>query len=386
MRFRVVARLAPIVLVILFALPGLCYETQLSYFTSINELTSRCFPQGIKLGSFPIEGIDWPEAHDEPLYGMILLGDGVHPMMIDRYDGHFDLYVDADLSGEFQWFNWERFLLDGSSLVSISFQIQYSNEQTALYQAFLIWSMFTPTVVTYCRDSYRAGEIQLDEELYRLVVLDENSDGQYDDLDGGTLLIDVDRDGELLLTSDSHEVFFLTEPFNLDGVVYEVVAMAQDGSWVEIAESDANVEPKLPLLAGFPAPIFERTDSAGNEFSLQALHGDVIVLDFWASWCGPCIYELPTLEHIAEEFAAGGVRVVGINLDRSESDFRSAVEDFEVSYLQIYDSDTGPVGDLYRIAGIPMTYVIDRNGIITARGLRGENLIAAVQELIENEE
>jgi len=336
--------------------------------------------------SAPMEGIAWPEAHDEAIYGLVPLGDGMHPVMIDRYYDQYNLYVDAELTGEIQWYSWDRFLYDGSLLASIPFRIQYSDEQTALYQLFLIWSRFTPTMMTYCRDSYRAGEIQLADDVYQLVVFDEDSDGRYDSLDGGTFLIDADRNGELLLTSDSHEVFSLAEPFNLGGIVYEVVAMAQDGSWIEMAESDADVEPKPPLLAGFPAPVFASIDSAGNDFSLEALQGDIVVLDFWAGWCGPCIYELPALESIVEEFAAEGVRVIGINLDRSDSDFRSAVETYEISYLQIYDSNVGPIGDLYRIDGIPMTYIIDRDGIIHARGLRGEELITSIRELIDSEE
>jgi len=371
---------------VLFALSGACYEAQLDYFAGITELTSGCFPQWIKMESAPMEGIAWPEAHDEPIYGLVPLGDGMHPVMIDRYNDQYDLYVDAELTGEFQWYSWDRFLYDGSLLASIPFRVQYSDEQRASYQLFLIWSRFTPTMATYCRDSYRAGEIQLADDVYQLVVFDEDSDGRYDGLDGGTLFIDADGNGELLLTSDSHEIFSLAEPFNLSGIVYEVVAMAQDGSWIEIVESDADVEPKPPLLAGFPAPVFGGFDSDGNDFSLEALQGNIVVLDFWASWCGPCIYELPALMSIVEEFSSEGVRVIGINLDRLESDFRSAVETYEISYLQIHDSNVGPIGDLYRIEGIPMTYIIDRDGVVHARGLRGEGLITAIRELIESEE
>jgi len=337
--------------VVLFALPGGCYEAQLGYFARISQLASGCFPQWMKMKSAPMEGTVWPEAHDEPMYGLIPLGDGIHPVMIDRHDAQYYLYIDAELTGELQWYSWDRFLYNGSLLASIPFRIQYSDEQTASYQLFLIWSRFTPTVVTYCRDSYRAGEIQLADGIYQLVVFDEDSDGRYDGLDDGTLLLDADGNGELLLTSDSHEVFSLAEPFNLGGIVYEVAAMAQDGSWIEMVESDADVEPKPPLLAGFPAPVFEDVDSVGDDFSLQALHGNIVVLDFWASWCVPCIYELPALEYIVEEFKAERVRLIGINLDRSEDDFRSAVETYEISYLQIYNSDDGPIGDLYRIGG-----------------------------------
>ena len=385
MRFPVVVRLM-VLLLGLFSLSGASAETTLGYFTNITDLSSGCYPQGLKLNAEPIEGIDWPKAHEEALFGVVHLGDESHPVMIDRHDDGFDLYVDSERTGVLQTFAWDRVLADGTSLVSIPFVVQYPDEQTASYQAFLMWSGFTPTVLTFCRDSYRAGEIQLGEATYALVVFDEDTDARYDDLDDGTLIIDSDGDGQLLMTSDSHEVFSLAEPFNLNGTVYEAAAVAEDGSWIEIVESDADVEPRYPLLDGFPSPVFEGIDAFGESLSSESLRGDIIVLDFWASWCSPCIYELPTLESIVEAFSAQGVRVVGVNLDRTESAFQSALETYEISYDQIYDSDRGPIGDLYRIAGIPMTYVIDRDGIIAARGLRGEALIAAIQDLIDREE
>ena len=383
MRFRSLGWAA--MLALLFALPGACFEAQLTYFEDIIGLTSSCFPQGIKLESSPIEGIAWPDGQDETLYGLLPLGDEMHPIMIDRHDDQYELYVDAELTSEFQSYSWDRTLYDGSLLASIPFRILHPDEGTTSYQLFVIWSRFTPSMVTYCRDSYWAGEIHLAGDVYKLAVFDEDSDGRYDDLEYGTLIIDADGDGELLTTADSHEVFFLDEPINLGGIVYEVSAMAQDGSWIEMVESDEDTEPKPPLLVGFPAPLFEGVDSAGNDFSLEALRDDIVILDFWASWCGPCIYEVPTFEAIVDEFAVEGVRVIGINLDRSESDFHLVVETLEISYLQVYDSSAGPIGDLYRIQGIPMTYVIDRSGIIRARGLRGGNLIAVIRELIETE-
>lgn len=384
MRSRVLIWL--VIFLCMVSLSGASAETTLDYHTEITDLTSGCYPQGLKLESEPIDGIEWPEANDLALFGLFLLRDVGYPVMIDRHDDGFDLYVDSDLTGELQRFAWDRILADGTSLVSVSFVVPYSNEQTASYQAFLMWSGFTPTVLTFCRDSYRAGEIQLGETTYPLVLFDEDTDARYDDLGDGTLIIDSDGDGRLLMTSDSHEVFSLAEPFNLHGIVYEVAAVAEDGSWIEIVESDAEVQPKPPLLDGFPAPVFEGIDAFGQLLSSESWRGDIIVLDFWASWCAPCVFELPMLENIVTDYAAEGVRVIGINLDRTESAFQSALETYEISYDQIYDSDRGPIGDLYRIEGIPMTYVIDREGLIAARGLRGDALVSAIQELIDREE
>lgn len=373
-------------LLLAVSLSGATAEATLAYFPNITDLTSNCYPQGFKLTSERIEGVDWPSAHDHALFGMFALGDGQYPVMIDRYDDGVDLYVDSNLSGDLHPVPWDRALSDGTSLASIPFVVQYATAQTSSYQAYLMWSGFTPTVLMSCRDSYRAGEIKLGDVSYSLAVFDEDTDAHYDDLEAGTFAIDSDGDGELLMTSDSHEVFALTEPFNIGGVVYEVAAVAADGSWIQVIESDAKVEPRYPLLNGYPAPVFEGTDVLGELLSLGSLRGEIVVLDFWASWCAPCIFELATLESIAAEFADQGVRVIGINMDRSESLFQSALETYEIGYEQIYDSDRGPIGDLYRIEGIPMTYVIDREGTIAARGLRGDSLIEAIEHLLDREE
>jgi len=373
-------------LILLFSPHALGFEAQLYYASDIAVLTTLCFPQGIKLESKPIEGIVWPEAEGSSLYGVLHLGASSYPLWIDHVKEEVRLSVDVDQSGELEAIAWERMLSDGSLLASAPLQIAYGNEQTASYRVFLGWSPFTPAVVTYCRRSYQAGDIELGDKRYRLAIVDEDTDGRYDDLENGTLLLDVDGDGEFLLMTDSHEIFSLAEPFNLDGVVYQVAAVSPDGSWMQVLPSEVDVAPRLPLLPGFSAPSFEAVDANGKAFSLDAQRGRVVVLDFWASWCAPCIAELPTFEQITREFSMKDVVVVGVNRDRSESAFRAAIEDYGIDTLQIYDSDVGPVGDIYRIAGIPMTYIIDRAGMIVARGLRGEALVAAIRDVIESED
>jgi thiol-disulfide isomerase/thioredoxin len=362
------------------------YEADLSYAEGIIELTGACFVRGIRLGTEPPEGIGWPEAEGAPLYGEIRLALGRHPVMIDRTEERVRLYVDADRSGDLAAFEWERMLADGRLLASVRLEIAHEEGTTAPYRLFVMWSLFTPAILTYCRDTYREGTVELDGRTYDLAILDEDTDGRYDQLDAGVLLIDADGDGELLASSDSHERFPLDAPFNLDGVVYRVVSVAPDGSRIRVEASDEDVPPKPPLLVGFPAPDFDAEDASGEPVSIEGLRGSVVVLDFWAGWCGPCIDEIPTLTAIDEAFADAGVVVLGINIDRSLADFLEAVAEHEVGYRQVYDGPNGPVNTLYRIEGIPMTYVIDRDGIIRGRGLRGEQLRDAVAALVDPEE
>ena len=368
------------------AVTAVGYEADLSYAEGIIELTGACFVRGIRLETEPPEGIDWPDAEGEPLYGEIRLALDRHPVMIDRTEERVWLYVDADRSGDLSSFEWERMLADGRLLASVRLEVAYENQVSAAYRLFVMWSLFTPTILTYCRDTYREGAVELEGRTYDLVIIDEDTDGRYDRLDAGVLLIDADGDGELLASSDSHERFPLDAPFNLDGVVYRVVSVAPDGSRIRVEESDENVPPKPALLVGFPAPDFDATDAAGEPVSIGELWGNVVVLDFWAGWCAPCIDEIPTLNGIDEAFADAGVVVLGINIDRSLADFLEAVAEHGVGYRQVYDGPEGPVNTLYRIEGIPMTYVIDRDGIICGRGLRGEQLRDAVAALVDPEE
>ena len=380
----IVALVAVLVLTVATAAAG--YEADLSYVEGIIELTGACFIRGIKLETEPLEGIDWPEAEGNALYGEIHLALDAHSVMIDRTEERVWLYVDADRSGELEAFEWERLLADGNLLASVPLEIAYEDQSTASYRLFMMWSLFTPTVLTYCRDTYREGTIELVDREYALAVIDEDSDGQYDRLEGGVLLIDADGDGELLASNDSHERFDLSAPFNLGGVVYRVVSVAPDGAHIRMERSDEDVPPKPALLVGFPAPGFDAIDSADQPLSLGGLRGKIVILDFWAGWCDPCIAELPTLKGIVEAFGDEGVVLLGINLDRSLSDFLVAVAENGIDYRQIYDGPDGPINTLYRIEGIPMTYVIDRDGIIRGRGLRGQQLWDAVEALVAAEE
>ena len=358
------------------------FEADLIYIDRVEDLVGGCLLQGVKLERISAVELVEPTYHGEPLYGDLPLADLTFPVVVDRDGDGALLYADTDRSGRLDHILWEGQLEDGRYLASVSFQVAYANGDTSPYRLNLLWHPLYPIVLTYCRGGYREGEIFLDDTPYLLAVIDEDSDGYYDNLDGGTLLLDVDQNGEFLISLDSHELFYLDEPFNIGGVVYEVATLAPDGSRIVIGPSEAQVAEKLPLEEGFPAPTFEGIGLDGAEIDLNVLRGNVVLLDFWAGWCSPCLAELPTINAIAADAQPHGVVVVGINLDRNRSDFTAAVEKYQLTYPQIYDGRNGPISTLYRIAGIPMTYLIDRDGIIYAKGLTGGELIRVVEELV----
>ncbi len=373
--------------VLSFSVGTLAYEADLHYVDSILDLTGACHPQGVMLSATFIPGLSEPDYQGTPSYGAIPLNGNAFPLVLDQGAEESVLYVDNDRSGVLRKVDWEVQLWDGSLLASVPFSVSYEDlASSSTYRVFLIWNPRTPIVITYCRDSYRSGEIQLGDITYLTALIDDDTDGRYDDLDRDIMFIDTDQDGELFTTTDSHEWYWLDEPFNIAGTVYRALAVSPDGSKIVIEETDDWVAQKPPLEVGFPAPGFTGLDINGKEISLASLKGQVVLLDFWASWCAPCLAELPTLKGIDDEYTKDGVVVIGIDLDRSETSFTQAIADYDLSYRQIYDGPDGPIADLYRVSGIPMLYLIDQEGIIRGKDLRGEELLQSVQALLNKGE
>lgn len=142
------------------------------------------------------------------------------------------------------------------------------------------------------------------------------------------------------------------------------VAMANVG---DLLRQNAIVPVEPPLAAAdFTLPRLEGGNGALSEF-----RGQWVLLTFWASWCGPCRMEMPTLEKLHQRRAQDGLAVVGVSLDSTPELARSFAEEVGVSFPQFWD-ENGRVGSSYRASAIPLTYLIDPAGQIvgTSRGAR----------------
>lgn len=119
------------------------------------------------------------------------------------------------------------------------------------------------------------------------------------------------------------------------------------------------------LLVGHPAPEFQGTLLDGKPFTLSDLRGKVVLLDFWATWCGPCVQALPHIQKIADRFADRPVVVLGMNRDQfgSEERIRKFLERKKITFPQFLDFD-GEAADKYGVTGIPCTFLIDAKGIL----------------------
>jgi cytochrome c biogenesis protein CcmG, thiol:disulfide interchange protein DsbE len=113
--------------------------------------------------------------------------------------------------------------------------------------------------------------------------------------------------------------------------------------------------------ASGPAPDFTITTLQGEELTLSQMKGKVVIINFWASWCGPCREEAPALQSIWEKYGDKGVVVLGVAYTDTESGAREFVEEFGQTYPNGMDLGT-KISDKYHIQGVPETFIVDQDG------------------------
>ncbi|HXY15169.1 MAG TPA: TlpA disulfide reductase family protein [Terriglobales bacterium] len=117
-----------------------------------------------------------------------------------------------------------------------------------------------------------------------------------------------------------------------------------------------------PPRIGSAAPDFIVQD-ADHKVELRDLRGKVVVLNFWATWCAPCVEEMPSLTQLQQQFKNKGLTVVGVSVDVDNDGYHRFLKDHKVDFLTVRDPDQ-KANNLYGTFKFPETYIIDRNGVV----------------------
>ncbi|MCJ7579572.1 MAG: TlpA family protein disulfide reductase [Candidatus Aminicenantes bacterium] len=151
------------------------------------------------------------------------------------------------------------------------------------------------------------------------------------------------------------------------------------------AEADALLI-SLKLRVGADFPDFQVIDIEGKALSLAQFKNKVVLIDFWATWCPPCVDEMPNIVKTYKMYHDKGFEIIGISLDQNKNRFLKFLEENNMTWRQYYDGKGGnnELARKYSIDSIPSTFLLNANGKIIAKNLRGSSLEEAIKEAVAN--
>jgi len=180
-----------------------------------------------------------------------------------------------------------------------------------------------------------------------------------------------------LRTTIPHSNYFATFRDQVDRMAQQALAAKQQ------EEQQARLDNLIPV--GSAAPDFSQATPEGQQLSLSSLRGKVVLIDFWASWCRPCRMENPNVVRVYNKYKDKGFEILGVSLDKTKDAWTGAIQQDGLTWKHVSDLAfwNNAVAQQYGVSSIPYTILLDRDGKVLAKNLRGPALEAKLAEVLK---
>lgn len=153
-----------------------------------------------------------------------------------------------------------------------------------------------------------------------------------------------------------------------------------DSVLASMEKQEAAKKIQSTLVKGAVFPDFNVQDIDGKPLSVSQYKGKTVLIDFWATWCGPCMRELPNVQKVYQKYHDKGFEIIGISLDSNKDTLAGFLKQEKIPWQQYCDTKgwQSPLAEKYGIVSIPSTFLLDKDGKIFAKNVRGDDLDKAV--------
>jgi thiol-disulfide isomerase/thioredoxin len=290
------------------------------------------------------------------------------PAMVQFQDNVFEV-MEAKVRARMEYFNGEEIIHHKGPASLLYLSDTNPSESLQLYF-----------------DHLRMGRWTVNDQTFNVALIKESAP-PYRVEPYTYFYIDLDEDGQFDVMPDGFEAYPVTEPFNIAGESWKISEIAADGSSITIAESEDEVDPKVALRPGTKAPEFTAETLSGDELSLSDLSGKYVMIDFWGTWCGPCIEALPVIKKAYETYGGENFEIIGIANELSLERFENFVERENLQWPQIPEiyEENNEIQELYSVNSYPTYYLLNPNGEIIEYGmaLSADNLMETLAKYLK---